>query len=65
MSDLLKAVLAKAKGVLASKWYVLNSAVSDAVGRNTKPYYFAVYLGGLWFYYESDYPFYIVDNGSN
>ena len=65
MSDLLKAVLTKAKGVLASKWYVINSAVSDGAGCNTKPYYFAVYLNGNFFYYESDYPFYIVDNGGN
>lgn len=52
------------KGTLASKWYVINSAISDTAGRNTKTYYFAVYLNGNYFYYESDYPFYIVDNGS-
>lgn len=53
------------KGTLASKWYVINSAISDAAGRNTKSYYFAVYLNGNYFYYESDYPFYIMDNGTS
>ena len=53
------------KGTLASAWYVINSAVSDAAGRNTKTYYFAMLISATWYYYESDYPFYIVDNGSS
>ena len=50
---------------LATKWYTLNSSVSDSAGSNTKPYYFAVNINGTWYYYESDYPFYVVDNGSS
>lgn len=50
--------------VLASKWYVINSATSDEAGRNTKTYYFAMLINATWYYYESDYPFYIVNNGT-
>lgn len=69
MSDfrrrLLIALLGTNKGTLASNWYVINPTYADDRGYNTKKYYFTVIISGTFYGYESDYPFYFIDNGTS